>query len=276
MSKKLFAFDLDGTILTHGDKYFTSSIEAVKQIKRQNHYAIVATGRPLDDILRIGEDFYKNFDFLVCNNGTYYYDLKTKQKIFDKFLPNEIVQEFFEMGKENDAFFTLHTKDEVFRTSFIFQDKNLEKKIIKNEWQNFTLVDQNKVKKMIEQSSITQASLRSSEEKIQDLFKIFDKKHSSKIKIRISGGSYLDINPLNISKWKGIELICQRLNLDLENVITFGDSGNDVEMLENALKSFALENGTKEAKDVAKEVIGSNLTEAISQTVKRILKENNG
>ncbi len=53
------------------------------------------------------------------------------------------------------------------------------------------------------------------------------------------------------SKWRGIELFMKHKNANINDVITFGDGPNDIEMLKNAKLSVAVAGASEEVKEAA-------------------------
>ena len=65
------------------------------------------------------------------------------------------------------------------------------------------------------------------------------------------------------------------LNIDKDNIVTFGDSGNDYEMILNAGKNgYALENSHPDLKEKIKPRIGTNNTNAIGLKIFEYLENN--
>ena len=53
------------------------------------------------------------------------------------------------------------------------------------------------------------------------------------------------------SKWRGIEIFMKNKNADINDVITFGDGPNDIEMLKNANLSVAVAGASDKVKEAA-------------------------
>ena len=54
------------------------------------------------------------------------------------------------------------------------------------------------------------------------------------------------------SKWRGIEIFMKNLGENINDVITFGDGPNDIEMLESAKVSVAVASASEKVKKAAK------------------------
>lgn len=63
------------------------------------------------------------------------------------------------------------------------------------------------------------------------------------------------------------------INLPIKDMIAFGDSGNDLQMLEGAGLGVCMENGTAEAKEAADIIIGHHKTPAIAKKIKEIINQ---
>ena len=65
----------------------------------------------------------------------------------------------------------------------------------------------------------------------------------------------------------------ERWKIDANQIMAFGDSENDLEMLELAGYSFAMENGEEKVKRMAKYIAPSNNEAGVLQVLEQYLKE---
>ena len=86
--------------------------------------------------------------------------------------------------------------------------------------------------------------------------------------IYLSGPYTLNIVPNHVSKRRAIETICEKYNVNLDEIATMGDSPNDICMLKNIKCSFVMEKGLDEVKKNATYVVNS-VKEGI-EVIKRI------
>jgi hypothetical protein len=66
-----------------------------------------------------------------------------------------------------------------------------------------------------------------------------------------TGGTDLEILPPGINKGTGALALCEHLGLDISNIIAFGDSGNDVDLLKIAGYAVVVGCGRKSALELA-------------------------
>lgn len=61
----------------------------------------------------------------------------------------------------------------------------------------------------------------------------------------------IDVTHINASKLKGIQSVCDYLNISIKKVVAFGDGFNDIETLKNVGYSVAMEGSPKKLIEVA-------------------------
>jgi len=71
---------------------------------------------------------------------------------------------------------------------------------------------------------------------------LLSEKYGDKIYAAVSGFGSIDIMSNNVNKSLGLQHLSEGLKLSLENVMSFGDNTNDLEMLEESGISYAMKN----------------------------------
>ncbi len=79
----------------------------------------------------------------------------------------------------------------------------------------------------------------------------------------------MEINQADTSKGVALKRFCENLHIPPENVMAFGDNGNDIEMLQYAGLSFAMGNGTQGAKEAAKLVTLASDEDGVAQAIEK-------
>jgi Cof subfamily protein (haloacid dehalogenase superfamily) len=88
-----------------------------------------------------------------------------------------------------------------------------------------------------------------------------------------TGFESIDIIPTGIDKGFGLRKLAEHFGWTAENVVAFGDQGNDLEMLQYAGTALAVENAIPELKAVATRVIGRNDDESVLKEMENLLTE---
>ena len=89
------------------------------------------------------------------------------------------------------------------------------------------------------------------------------------LSVTSSFGNNMEFTALGVNKGTAAKALCARLGWTAEQVMAFGDAGNDVELLSWAGWSFAMANGAPEAKGAARHLTASNTEAGVARGVER-------
>lgn len=271
--KNVFATDVDGTVIRDNGTPHPETIVAFKKARDKGNIIIVASGRSLTECLPIVELLQNQVDYLVCNNGALIYDWNNHKELFLKSIKPSCFLEEFEFSTKNNIAITMHTNKNSYNWPKLRTPKSilLDNKLI-NKIKKFILENKDD-NKLFNGETVTQLSLHATKEFCLINEPLLRKKYKGINNIFLTNGVFMDINPLNLNKWTGILYIVFKLGISLKNVYTFGDSGNDYEMLKNAKENgFPMENSTEDIKNELPSRIGSNNTNAIAKIVMKVIE----
>ena len=263
MKYKLIAMDFDGTLLT-SDKKITEKNRDVLQKYKNNKYIIVGiTARNLSSVNNVCN--INTFNYLILNNGSYIYDVKNNIGIDIGHISRNtlinITNNFKDFAEQIDYCslnkYYIYKKENIKNNGFTVKINSLEdiKEIIVR--MNIFLKNNeeiNKNKKYIES-------------KFDDLnvFEMSDTDNNNSRK-------WIALNPKGIDKLKALEILCKKIEISLDEVIFFGDSTNDLSIINKVGLGVAMGNALKEVKEQAKEIILSNDEDGIAIFLDKILK----
>lgn len=236
--KKAVFFDIDGTLWDRHMKIPGSTVEAVKRLRENGHYAFICSGRSRANIcspalLEIG------FDGVVASCGAHI-DFQ-EDRVFELLLSKEQVAYALDVLNRHQIPVILEGPQYIYLDEAKFQEdpyvlylkKELGEKV-KGICENTDFV----INKM--SISIKNANL---DAVIEELHEMFD--------FIVHGEEIAEIIPKGYSKATGIEKVCEIFDIPLESTYAFGDSANDLEMLDFVAHGVAMGNGTREAKQAA-------------------------
>lgn len=89
--------------------------------------------------------------------------------------------------------------------------------------------------------------------------------------VTTSFGENMELTAPGVNKGTAVQALCARLDLAPEQVMAFGDAGNDLELLRWAGWSFAMGNASDEAKAAARYTTGSNREGGVGMAVEEYL-----
>ena len=255
MKYKLIAMDFDGTLLTSDKKITEKNRSTLQKYKDNKHIIVGITARNLSSVKNVCD--INIFNYLILNNGSYIYDVENDIGIdighIDKNTLMKITNNFKDFAKEIDYCslnkYYIYKKENVENKGFIVKINRLED--IKE-----VIVRMNIFFKSNEEIS---SSRKYIENEFQDLnvFEMLDTDNNSSKR-------WLAINPKGIDKFKALEILCKKIEIKLEEVIFFGDSANDLSIINKVGLGVAMGNALKEVKEQAKEITLSNDEDGIA------------
>jgi len=245
---KLAVFDLDNTLLKSDKTLDHKTIDALKSLNQLNIKTVLATGRiyqmakPFAHVLKLNGP-------IVCNNGAQIVTLEDEKPLHEHIVSKPAQAKAIDYAIKNNYTHIVYTKEGIYTSS----KNRLE---VYNEWNHkypiskisLTLSDDPKKLKSLDAFKVLIVIDEPKQfEVAKNYFKAFDYINATQ-----SSENFLDIIPKDINKGQALEVLMQHYNVKSDEVLVFGDSDNDAEMLKKAGLSYAMKNGTKKALESAK------------------------
>lgn len=237
--RKLIFFDIDRTIWYREDEIPESTRKAIRQLRANGHLTFLCSGRSRvriqnQNLLSLG------FDGIISGCGTMieYKDEVLFCKEIEPWLTEKTIRTVREYGfrplLEGKEYMYMDD-DEFGRDGFgMFLKKELGEKLlsIKNEWGKWQICKLSCMTGGCEREECF--------EKLKEYYEIIAlDPHTA------------EFVPKGFHKGSGILKVCELLGADVKDTFAFGDSRNDLEMLETAGVAVAMGNGSEEAKKAA-------------------------
>lgn len=245
MKKKMIFVDIDNTLMDYRKEIPKSAIEGIKGCREKGHFVFICTGRsrvmvPEQPVLNVG------FDGIVAACGAY---CEIQGEIFlDEVIPDKIMEETICFLREegmggifegtNCLLYDEETVDKIKEDKFLgFLKRELgdrflslqERKRQKKKW------TANKVS-----LSIKGGGFEGLREPLDKFYKEIRHNYHT-----------VELVPRDFSKRTGIEFVCHKMGIGIEDTIAIGDSMNDYEMIQGAGIGIAMGDGSQEIKECA-------------------------
>jgi Cof subfamily protein (haloacid dehalogenase superfamily) len=112
------------------------------------------------------------------------------------------------------------------------------------------------------------------EDKVDEMYRRLSEKENESLHLYRSKPTYIEMAPRQTSKLFGLEVLLQKVypQLELSDIIAYGDNYNDIEMLENVGMGVAVANAKPEVKAVADEVTSSSLEDGVAVHLEKIFQ----
>ncbi|MBN3535132.1 YcsE-related riboflavin metabolism phosphatase [Mycoplasma procyoni] len=242
---KLVSFDLDGTILPYTQKTFGPEVLwMLKRLKEENKYVVFCTGREMITIGSLLDE--APVDYFLGANGAFIYDVKNKKMLFEDLISHNDFQILSDYLKERKCDHSVMSEEYGF-----FSDGH--------DFDNWFLRDHtHKFKNLSElnwdKDSLHIITVKTSNPQIIVDVEKFMKEKNLNLEINSTWSKGFFIANKNSNKAEGLRQLGKIINVDLSEMIAFGDSSNDFEMIKEVGYGVAMGDADDFVKEVAKDI----------------------
>lgn len=272
MNPKVFAFDLDGTLLSSKKAIFATNLKSLNQALDLGHKVIIATGRNLSQITPYLQVLSRVQYFITSNGGAIYDNFTHTIRYLAKPLDQTVVETIVNLAKEikRELQFTNYTR--LYRVYFgtKIRDDITEPNFFADASQNPHYDEWETVSDLIK-GPIIRIALRC-ERKLREpiLASLLAKYEGTKLcHLAQSGNAYIECDGYDVCKYHALTQILS--TEELANLYYFGDSENDLSILQVVKHSVAMGNASSEIKQRCQYVIGDNNSLAIAEFLQKLL-----
>lgn len=263
--------DLDGTLLDKDHKLKKRTIEVINEFVNMGYKFYIATGRNYNGASVVMKELGLDID-LICINGSRITDSKGNPIFNKKLEPNDSLflssidyknfgDEIFINGYEDDNWYVSDGDEAINYYTSIRNDREFNPIPISKE--EFKEKLYNKIYFIGEHNNLLKLEKYIEEQNLN-------------VNISFVSDKCLEIYHKDCSKLNAAKILLKRDNIDISEVISFGDGLNDFEMLTGTGKSFVMKNAIYLLKEKLKpfniEEIGDSDDNAVAEKIVEIFK----
>lgn len=287
---RVIASDMDGTLLGDDHRIAPETLEAIKEAQEAGIRFMIATGRNFKGAMEELQDTGLVCDYVV-GSGAEVRD-PMQNVIETRVLSRELCRRVYKSVKKfpvsvifcTDGYdYRVGTPEEV-EESLILELQLFHENMTREE------ILKTSVYRRIKENSKVVSGLKEMEEKKIPVYKIFlfsddtdmleqiDKVlgENRDIAVASSFPTNLEITDVRAQKGPVLKNYIERLGYAMDEVMVFGDSLNDLSMLEMDFgATVAMENASPEVKAAAKYVTKSNNEHGVAYAIRELLKRQN-
>lgn len=260
---RLLATDLDDTLLNDRIEISTANRAALQKAMDLGVLVTIATGRMFRSALPVAGELGIRTP-IITYQGALIKDPLTKETLWERPVPLQLARRVLEEGRRADLHINVYVEDSLFVDRITPEGTGYAK---------LAGVDLNPVGNLSE-------FLR--EDPIKILFiaepGLLDKlnrelqdKFGPALYITKSKPNYLEFMHPEATKKHGLQALAQRYGIQREEIIAFGDSYNDIDMLEYAGLGVAMGNAPEEIKEKADYVTTDNNEDGVAAAVRKFV-----
>ncbi|MDG5813472.1 Cof-type HAD-IIB family hydrolase [Chitinispirillales bacterium ANBcel5] len=272
MKKRMFAFDLDGTLLNDSKQISRATIAALEEMVEKGVIIALASGRIASSMKQFLPQLSMDVALLTLNGAAVFLDARNGHKcIYNITLDHKYTEELICHWKGKPFALNFYTPDHLYTVTTeltrswieLYQQQTNSKYQFIDDFDFLAGTDPSKIIFVGDESEISRQ---------EQLFR--EEWGGSNIYICRTWHHYLEFLNPKANKLLGIEALAGAYGVDLSDVVAFGDAENDIPMLSGAGLGIAMKNSSEKVKSSAKrETEYTNDDDGVAREWDRLKKE---
>jgi len=261
MKYKLLVLDVDGTLLNENKEITPGTMAALMKVQQMGLHIVLASGRPTHGVLPIAQalelDNYGGF--IMSYNGGQIFNAQSGELLYEKRIDPKQIPYLNKKAKKNGFPIFTYQKDTIITDSpdniHIREEAALNNMEIIGVEDFPSAVDFEPCKCMLVSDDC---------ESLSGLEAHWKKKLDGVLDVFSSETYFLEVVPAGINKGDTLAFLMDKLGVNREEVIAFGDGACDIPMLQLAGTGIAMGNAQDSVKSCADYITMSNAEDGIA------------
>ena len=259
---KLIASDMDGTLLDEHGQVPPETYDLIRELRAHGVRFAASSGRRYDRLRQFFAPVADEMDYVASNGAQVYIGGREfDREVFSHLGLKRLVQTVCLFPNMHIALFD-ETK------SYLLDDEALFVREVDKDLPN--------VERILElpdpSVGIIKASIFCEDGNVMDNAYVLERELGGQYRFMPSGSVWIDVAQPGVSKASGIQQVMEFYGARPEEVMAFGDSMNDYEIIRYVGEGCAMENARPALKAVAKRVIGPNREQAVQAELRAVLE----
>ena len=273
MTIKLIATDMDGTLLDPKGQVDLPRLEKIlDQLEERGIRFVIATGNEIHRVKQLLGHLTERVVLIVANGARIFEGNQLLQaQTWDDDMVNQAL-EFFKGRECQDQFVVTSMNGGFVKEGTVFTqlENFMTPEMIELFYQRMNFVEELESHLF---GGVLKMSLVVGEERSDSVLEEINHLFNGYVQAVSSGYGCIDILQSGIHKAWGLQELLKRWDIKAEEIMAFGDSENDVEMLQLAGIAYAMENADDKAKAVATDFAPSNSQAGVYQVLEDWLEK---
>ncbi|GAB1858063.1 HAD family hydrolase [Flavobacteriaceae bacterium MHTCC 0001] len=259
---RLVVTDMDGTLLNSQHNISPLFFKQFKKLIYNDIIFVVASGRPLYGMLDKLETIKNDLIFVAENGGLV---IKGNQTLISNPIKKDNLSVIIEaLEKANNIHPIFCTRDK----AYVMSTSKPLLHLLSEYYSNYKIINsEDEIEEEVYKVAIYHPE--NSEKHIYPFVKHLEKN----FKVKLSAVNWIDISEQVANKGTAIKYLQNKYNISKLETLAFGDYNNDIEMLESAYFSYAMENAHPLVKSVARFRTKSNNNFGVEHILSELLNE---
>lgn len=271
---KMVAFDLDGTLLTREKEITPYTSAVLAELVRRKIIVVPTTGRPISAVPEELQQF-PGIRYVISANGARVIDLAERKVLSEHLLPQPVGQQALAILNKYDCII------EVYYDGYGFVQADAQARVhelpMDEPIKQYFLATRRAVPDLMAKVAAEHREM----DKLQGIFMNLADKQAAQaelaqmpeVKLTSALINNLEINLATINKGSAMLDLAAGFGIAPEQIMSFGDGDNDIEMVQAAGFGVAMENGIEEIKAAADYVTASNNHDGVAKAITKFILE---
>ena len=258
---KAIAVDMDGTFLNSNNDYDREAfLELFKKLKAKEVRFVVASGNQYAQISSFFPEIWREITFVSENGGLVF---EKGNLLIKNIIAKPIIQDTLTL-LENTSYKVGIILCGV-QSAYILKSENADLKKEAAKYY-FALKEIDSFQDLPDDEWV-KIALQLEDKNAFSIINLMNEKNNSQLKAVYSGHGSVDLIANEVNKGNTLKQLLNQREIKPEQFLAFGDSNNDLEMLELAGYSYSMANASKQVNQVAKYQAPSNDENGVISTI---------
>ena len=262
---KLIATDMDHTLLTEKGELPPNTTDLILDLHQLGIEFTIASGRPLYTLTHVFEETHQQMTFIADNGAIIRYH---GEIIFKSLLPIETYQAIIHfIESETDGIAILCGLD----TAIISEEQHQHLDFLRTFYRHIqTTKDFSTL--AIDADKLTIYFPNENSKAYYDT--VFKPKYCADLSVTVGDTIWIDFMNKGIDKGSALRFLSHKLAVSADEMMAFGDTYNDVEMLKAVKYSYIVANASEDMRQYANFITKSNDDDGVSEIIRKVIKNN--
>lgn len=273
MPIKMIATDMDGTLLDpRGELDLLRLTAVLDQLEERDIKFVIATGNEIQRMRLLLGDLTERITLIVANGARIF---EKNEMLLGTFWQPDLIADtlaYFQ-GKEREVHLVVTSTKGGFvqdGTDFPMISRIMTEEMAAHFYKRMNFVP-NLQNHPFEE--VLKMSVMVNEAQAEEITRQINTAFAGRLSAVTSGYGAIDIIQEGLHKAWGLRQLMDRWQIKSKEIMAFGDSENDLEMLELADFSYAMENGDEKIKRIASRLAPANAEAGVLQVIEQYLEK---
>ena len=256
MKYSLISFDMDGTLLDSHKRILPGSTEAIAKAAAAGKTVVLSTGRSLAEI-RDYSDALSGIRYMIGASGAYIYDAAKDKMLYENTIAADTAREMFLRTSSDDVMIQLIVRETYMQRDKISRIADYGMGAFQETYEKVaTACDDLMTFYTASPFPVYKFNFYCRDLADRDRFRAL--LSDLPITMVYTEQTALECSPLHTSKGKALITLCDMLDIPVEETISVGDGGNDIDQMNVCGLPIAMGNAWDEVKNIAAVTVADN------------------